>query len=237
MVDAPDIRPANGGGLHPQQHLAVARLGNGHFPQYGRAVAGQEGPLHCSGHCAISPFGSHRSSQLWSCLHRNTWPLIRRQFLSMPAIAAHLLVREWVADDAAQVGTIVVALCREWDRCLPPLHAPFDAHSGGVEAVPLRDADDDRVLDVDRVLGGTVPLGASRRTYRRVADGLDPVGADEFEQLGLLEVRVQLHLVDGRLEPGVAEHAGSVWERSCSRSRRGGRDRGRRVPPSCATWP
>ena len=39
------------------------------------------------GYDAISPSGSQRSSQVWSGLHRNTWPLTRRLPLSMPAIA------------------------------------------------------------------------------------------------------------------------------------------------------
>src|SRR5271165_6757637 len=35
----------------------------------------------------ISPVGSQRSSQLWPSFHRNTWPLISRQFRSIAAIS------------------------------------------------------------------------------------------------------------------------------------------------------
>src|SRR5579884_1171971 len=83
MVDGADIGSAYGGRLHPNQHFSVARLGDRNFAQNSGAVAWQIG----AGHCAISPFRSHRSSQLWLSFQRNTCPLIRRQFLSMAAIA------------------------------------------------------------------------------------------------------------------------------------------------------
>jgi hypothetical protein len=84
VIDAADVRAADGGRLHAKQHFAVAGHRNGHLLQFDRAVAGEV----CAFHCLIAPSRSQRSSQVWSCFHKKTCPLMRRQFLSMPAMAA-----------------------------------------------------------------------------------------------------------------------------------------------------
>ena len=54
--------------------------------------AGSHSLIHTFNHSIIPqggviiPCGSHRSSQLWLSFQRNTCPLIRREFLSIPAI-------------------------------------------------------------------------------------------------------------------------------------------------------
>src|SRR5215471_9143279 len=83
VIDTPDIRPANRRRLHAQQHFAVAGRGHGNFLQLDGAVAGQ---VRAS-HCLITPSRSQRSSQLCPAFHKNTWPLMRRQFRSTPAMA------------------------------------------------------------------------------------------------------------------------------------------------------
>ena len=42
VINAADIRAADGGGLHAQQHFAVSGLRNRHLPHLHRAIAGQD---------------------------------------------------------------------------------------------------------------------------------------------------------------------------------------------------
>ena len=55
VIDAADVRAADGGRLHAQQHFAVARLGDGHFFQFDRAVAGQDMRLSLFDHSVEVP--------------------------------------------------------------------------------------------------------------------------------------------------------------------------------------
>src|SRR2546430_1159264 len=82
-VNAADVRTANRRRLHPKENFAVTGTRVGHFAQLGCAVAREIS----SRHCAMAPSTSQRSSQLCPWFHKNTCPLINRQFLSMPAIA------------------------------------------------------------------------------------------------------------------------------------------------------
>ncbi len=88
VIDAADVRAADSGCLHTKQHFAMAGRGDGHFFQFDRAVAGEECACHCSCHCLITPSRSQRSSHVWCCFHKKTCPLMRRQFLSIAAMAA-----------------------------------------------------------------------------------------------------------------------------------------------------
>ncbi len=74
-----------------------------------------------------------------------------------------------------------------------------------MNAQPICDPHQDRAFDVHGVLGSPVAFGAGRRTNRAETDGFHPVGAHEFIQSRLLEVRVDLHLVDRRLNSRVPE--------------------------------
>ena len=60
VIDAAYVGAADGGRLHAKQHFAVAGRGNGHFFQFDGAVTGQV----CADHDLISPFRSHKSSQV-----------------------------------------------------------------------------------------------------------------------------------------------------------------------------
>ncbi len=104
-VDCPDVAAADRRGFHSNQNLAMAGFGNRVFLVFDCAVARQDNARHgCSSRaqccCAhvlvhpsrfqggvISPVGSQRSSQFWPSFHRNTCPLISRQFRSIAAIA------------------------------------------------------------------------------------------------------------------------------------------------------
>ena len=47
VIDAADVRAADGGRLHAKQHFAVAGRRNGHLFQFDGAVAGEECACHC----------------------------------------------------------------------------------------------------------------------------------------------------------------------------------------------
>ena len=87
------------------------------------------------------------------------------------------------------------------------LLGPLDADHRRMHAEAAGDGDDHRVFDVYGVVGRAVALRASGRTDGAVGDGLDSVGAHELEQLGLLQVRVHLHFVDGGFDARVARAA------------------------------
>jgi len=63
---------------------AAGDRGMGRLPPLPRRARWPHDELHGG---VISPPGSHRSSQPWPSFHRKTCPLMRRQFLSMPAIS------------------------------------------------------------------------------------------------------------------------------------------------------
>src|ERR1035441_7568606 len=46
VIDAAYVRTADGGGLHAEQHFAVAGHRHGHFLQFDRAVAGEVRAFH-----------------------------------------------------------------------------------------------------------------------------------------------------------------------------------------------
>ena len=68
-----------------------------------------------------------------------------------------------------------------------------------------RDRDDRRVFDIHRVFRCAVALGAAGGADRAIGNGLDAMAAHEVEQLGLLQVRVHLHFVDGGLDARVGQ--------------------------------
>ena len=118
-IDGANVRSADGGGLHAQQHLAPAWLWHGvrcEFPQcccreapllafqsrFSRSIASSTFPP-CAHHAGVMiPFSSQRSCHDWSGFHRKTWPLINRHLRSMSGNPLHFLAS--LAD-------------------LPPLHA------------------------------------------------------------------------------------------------------------------
>ena len=108
---------------------------------------------------------------------------------------AHVFVGERFAYDAAEVGKIVGAAAREGDGNLSALHGPLDANNGGMNADAPSDAEDDRIFGWGGVLRGTVAVRASRRAERRVADGDNSLCDQVSEELWLLEVRMEFHLV------------------------------------------
>src|ERR1019366_8345953 len=86
------------------------------------------------------------------------------------------------------------------------LHGPLDAHSGGIDAVASSDFDNHRIFGGCSVFRSAVAFRAAGRTEGAVADRLNAVVQDEFEEFGLLKVRVQFHLVGSRLDAGIAQH-------------------------------
>ncbi len=117
----------------------------------------------------------------------------------------HFRRGEEVLYRGAEIGGVVARVGGHGDRDLAALDRPFDTDERGMNAVGSGDGYDDGVLDIGGVVRGAVALGAPRGAQGAVADGDDAVGGDEIEELRLLEVRVQFHLVAGRLDRGIAQ--------------------------------
>ena len=173
VIDAADVRTADGGRLHAEQHFAVARDRDGHLFQFDGAVAGKE----CACHCGITPFTSQRSSQVWSCFHKKTCPLIRRQLRSIPAMAAISSALNGGLDYALQIRQVVTRVDGERDWRCAALHGPLHADDRGVHAEAPGNGYDHRVFDIHCVLRRAVALRSSRRADRAVGDGCNPLGA------------------------------------------------------------
>lgn len=87
------------------------------------------------------------------------------------------------------------------------LNRPAEKDLGSRLAVLLGDLGDNFVLQQGLgVLTGAGHLNVGGRTEGRVGHDLDTLLLDPVDQAGLLEVRVQFDLEDGRLDLAVAEH-------------------------------
>src|SRR5512138_2532581 len=84
---------------------------------------------------------------------------------------------------------------REWDRDLSALDSPLDTDYRGVHIQPLRNFHDDRIFDVNCILGGLIAIRAGRGTDRCKADRCDLMVDTEFEKFRLLKMGMEFHLV------------------------------------------
>ena len=73
--------------------------------------------------------------------------------------------------------------------------------------------DDHRVLDVDAVVGRPIAVRTGGRADGREPDRDHPVRPHELEQLRLLEMGVELHLVGDGPDPRIAEHEPQLRDR------------------------
>ena len=147
----------------------------------------------------ISPFRSQRSSQLWPSFHRNTCPLINRQFLLMPAIASiSSSVNGWT-HGALQIARYSMRRVEKGMGICPRCTAHFTQTTAGCtskrSAMPTITGS-----SISTVSSASIAVRTGRRADRAKADRLDAVVAHEVEQLGLLKMRVQFHLVARRLD-------------------------------------
>src|SRR5947209_13498803 len=105
----------------------------------------------------------------------------------------HFLIGKRVGDDTLQIAEVVSRFCRKRDGRLAALHGPLDAHDSRMDTVASGDLDDHRIFGGGGVLWCAVPFRPGRRSDGRIAYGLHAVLAHETEQLGLLEMWMQLH--------------------------------------------
>ena len=124
-------------------------------------------------------------------------------------MALHLVVGQRLADDAAQIGEVVARLAENGMGVCPRWTAHLMQTTAGCTPSRRAIAHDHRIFDVDGVFRRAVALRPAGRADGAVADRLDAVRAHEIEELRLLEVRMQLHFVDGRLDARVARAAAS----------------------------
>ena len=100
-----------------------------------------------------NPSGSQRSCQAWSCFHKKTWPLMRRLFLSVPAMASISSGLRGSDNTEARLDSYSLRLIEKWNRCLAPLDSPLDADHGRMDPVILGDSGNHRIFNVDGVIG------------------------------------------------------------------------------------
>ena len=105
----------------------------------------------------------------------------------------------------------------ERDRHLAALDRPFDAHDGRMDPQSSRDLHDDRVLRVHGVLRRPVAIWSGGRPDRRKPDRLDPLLHDVAEQVRLLEMRVEFHLVRRGPDPGILQQQLQLGDRHVGR--------------------
>ena len=94
----------------------------------------------------ISPFISQRSSHDWPSFHRNTWPLISRQFRSMAPMAS-------ISSSVNGSLTTPSRLLRMWSRSvengigyLPALNSPLHADNCRMHAQAIGNCNDHGIL-------------------------------------------------------------------------------------------
>jgi hypothetical protein len=171
MIDAADIGAAYGGGFDAEEDFPVARLWNMEFLDFGGAVSGQHGTLHVirsvdwhnvflGGDCSVDipeilPTRGVLPEEDMA-LDESAVPIDFRD-------GGHFGSGKGIFDCRPKVGFVVARVGGHRNRNLSALDSPFDADEGGVEAVGLRDGDDDRVFGVNRVLGRAIPLGTTWR--------------------------------------------------------------------------
>src|SRR5450432_703734 len=99
----------------------------------------------------------------------------------------------------------MIPVSRKRNRRIPVLDSPFDADDSRMHPEATRDFYNHRILDRRGILRRTVPFGPSRGTDRAIGNRNDIVGPDELDQLRLLKMRVQLHLIDRGLNTSIAQ--------------------------------
>src|ERR1035438_2150594 len=111
-----------------------------------------------------------------------------------PGDGRHLVPGQRVLHHVLQVRLVLVSPDGEWDWRLPPLNSPLDADDGRVDPMVLRNSDNHWVLDVNGVFRRLVPVGPVWGPDGAEPDRLDALLHKVREQLGLLEMRGELHL-------------------------------------------
>ena len=147
----------------------------------------------------ITPSGSQRSSHPRAPPREKTWPLIKRQFLSILAMAS-------MSSSVSGSDTVHLILARylpvnrKWYKGLDLAGRPLYAHSRRVYTQPFGDSHNHWILDIHGILRSSVSIrlvGAAQRDKSRW--GLYSYLSRTGKSSGCSKMGMQLHLVEASL--------------------------------------